>query len=835
MGTKLCLTTLGRANPGQTIVLDGDGLVFFLREQFRPGCCDGVFADCDRLYAATSDFVLAMPFKLVAVFDGVSGASKNGTRMDRRAQHLDDYNRMRVLGAKSIDQLQANIKAYGAYDSTKLRPLVAPSSSEVIQRALRDAGVELIRADEEADPFISALCVERNAFGVMAKDTDFAVTHLHNSHYIFLPSVHEEKTKDGTLVFASVYDAPEVAKGLSLPLGLLPILACLAGNDHLSDDALRPTWERLNLPTRGNRHARLSSIVAHLRGLQLTAATHASADPFQLSMRALRELGLDNAAFHTALMSYKVDISLVAPPSVDCVLFEGQPHVLPAPLLQRMRQVRGGKNILQLVVAKSYDCEIRLGTAYYPVIHLGLRPLRQRLYGLVFGSADATVSECFVERNPLTRFLRIVEDDPVKAITTPNICSSSSSSNGAAFAGCFEQSDRAFQAGVLVRTTLGEDLVANARFTEALLALTEEAPQLGLAVVALKHLLLLRLHHFCDKEARLILACSIMTAQQWRRFGVASSGAGPESLVGSAVAAVECFWAALRSVEDVNEACNQPFASFESDRQFQHRTFYNLHANDSVDPWMRAHPGCAELFSRAMALVCGDEEAGGGVSVLTQAMSATSIREGPPQEEGLDDIELARRAHMRTLKTQMKAEKKRLAEAKKKEEMAVAAANVGGDESDEYEGSKVKKKTKRGKRKKGKGAGTQSTGARARQLHGIIIPEHLRSARLMPLLTLDEIKQHERYRNGPCPHFSRNGTCNYSTTTCGFTHLEVDRVPCRSFFSGYCRYDPCRQSHNDVHRLFVASRSAAQPRRGSDVDRRASQLAAKYVGMMPQF
>jgi hypothetical protein len=209
-------------------------------------------------------------------------------------------------------------------------------------------------------------------------------------------------------------------------------------------------------------------------------------------------------------------------------------------------------------------------------------------------------------------------------------------------------------------------------------------------------------------------------------------------------------------------------------------------------------------------------------------MSATSIREGPPQEEGVDGTELARRAHMRALREEKKAEKKRQAEAKKEEELAVAlaAASGGGDESDKGEGgdSKAKKKTKRGRRRKGKGGGTQSNPPGARD-------GDLRSERLMPLLTLDEIEQHERYRNGPCSHFSRSGACNYIDTTCRFTHLEVDREPCLDYFSGRCRYNPCFRSHNEMHRPFVAS--ATHPRRGQDVDRRATQLAGIFAYLMP--
>ncbi|XP_055010265.1 constitutive coactivator of peroxisome proliferator-activated receptor gamma isoform X2 [Boleophthalmus pectinirostris] len=158
--------------------------------------------------------------RLVFFFDGVVEEQKRPTWIKRRH---------RVNG--DICKIFAHIKAYGEQPRGEM--CVLPSGLATFTRfALKSLGQEVFCSVREADYEIASYAREHNCMGILGQDTDYII-------FDSAPYLSSAKLRINSLTTV-LYDRQRLCHTLGLAVFHLPLLACLLGNDVVSEEQMQP-------------------------------------------------------------------------------------------------------------------------------------------------------------------------------------------------------------------------------------------------------------------------------------------------------------------------------------------------------------------------------------------------------------------------------------------------------------------------------------------------------------------------------------------------------------------------------------------------------------------
>jgi hypothetical protein len=225
------------ATPLPIIIVDGSALAYFLFQ--RCEACqwwDG--GDLRAFDLAAADFVhnmRAAGVEMRVVFDGMVHPLKHDTvigRLRDNAKRMESY--LTQMRSKKGEQLRHSgfVLPFGIIDCL----------AEAFQRE----GVTCRRALYEADRELAQEYLEwsaKGAIGVLSNDSDFICMRVP-----LLPL--NEIRLEATTFTAVVYEPATVAKSIGIGEHMLPMLACMAGNDYISRDTLAAFHHKL-VPSSG--------------------------------------------------------------------------------------------------------------------------------------------------------------------------------------------------------------------------------------------------------------------------------------------------------------------------------------------------------------------------------------------------------------------------------------------------------------------------------------------------------------------------------------------------------------------------------------------------------
>ncbi|KAL6113241.1 fam120b [Pungitius sinensis] len=393
---RVCTST---ANvPSATLVVDG---MACLRHWYtcKDWVCGGQWREYMDVLKGWVEAFTSAGIRLVFFFDGVVEDQKRQVWVKRRR---------RVNG--EISKMFRHMKAYGEQPGTELFCL--PSGLATFTCfALRSLGQNVFCSVQEADYEIASYARQHGCMGILGQDSDFLI-------YESAPYLSVAKLRIDSLTTV-MYDRQRLCRAIGLTATQLPLLACLLGNDVVSEEQMQHIRNnaiatyRTNNPTphrgapQGQKVHAVSQLVSSLWGREeqepgfIPQSVNLSAPHRELLKKGVRSyllLGQD--------ASQRGDIS--AAPSA----FEK--HVSPQ-ILKACREkhiATEGFMVYSVVCQGVIDCSNTLedeeDSELLPQA-LVYKPCRQRMYGLLLlrghegSSVDLpAIREWFVYRgNPL--------------------------------------------------------------------------------------------------------------------------------------------------------------------------------------------------------------------------------------------------------------------------------------------------------------------------------------------------------------------------------------------------------------------------------------------------
>jgi hypothetical protein len=175
LGSNLCacsdrveLTTLAQSMGRRVeLAVDGMGLAYFL---FRSGKFDWKYGgDMFTFSQYVIDYVCtlrACHVDLFVVLDGILERGKQATKLSRMQAEVDDM----LVAAHHA----AHCWSLPVTDPDRVMVLPMFVVHTLVE-ALREARVQLVRAEREADGVIAAACAARGCLAVLSNDSDFAI------------------------------------------------------------------------------------------------------------------------------------------------------------------------------------------------------------------------------------------------------------------------------------------------------------------------------------------------------------------------------------------------------------------------------------------------------------------------------------------------------------------------------------------------------------------------------------------------------------------------------------------------------------------------------------
>jgi len=217
------------------LVVDGNSLIYQL---YADSGLDWVNGGEYELFAKfLYEFLNAFKqndILMTIVFDGIEESSKNDTKIDRSNDKIEHN--------KKISELYPNTQV--GDKKLRITPLLKFISFDIFSKF---SNITLIQSPFEADPYIAKISQEIKAFGVITSDSDFMI--LDTNGFIPCDSIKIEKKEDSFEITVAKKEIKSIATTLHVPTEqdvekkLLPLLACLLGNDYISPKLLKPFHE----------------------------------------------------------------------------------------------------------------------------------------------------------------------------------------------------------------------------------------------------------------------------------------------------------------------------------------------------------------------------------------------------------------------------------------------------------------------------------------------------------------------------------------------------------------------------------------------------------------
>ncbi|XP_068614221.1 constitutive coactivator of peroxisome proliferator-activated receptor gamma-like [Brachionichthys hirsutus] len=173
--------------------------------------------------------------RLVFFFDGLVKEQKRAEWVKRRR---------RVKG--EISKIFLYMKARGQQPGRELFCL--PSGLATFTSfALRSLGQEVFSSIQEADYEIASYACQHNCMGILGQDSDFII-------YDSAPYLSVAKLQIGSLTTV-LYDRRRFCRSVGLTVAQLPLLACLLGNDVVSEEWMQNIRNEATAAYRRNKPA----------------------------------------------------------------------------------------------------------------------------------------------------------------------------------------------------------------------------------------------------------------------------------------------------------------------------------------------------------------------------------------------------------------------------------------------------------------------------------------------------------------------------------------------------------------------------------------------------
>jgi poly(A) polymerase Pap1/endonuclease/exonuclease/phosphatase family metal-dependent hydrolase/2'-5' RNA ligase/uncharacterized protein (UPF0248 family) len=282
LGSRVRLAQLASTSPQscrKRIIIDGNGLVFHLFErQFQspnsdhsqtasesksesstlncPPSLDRIFASFGEIRHHVQHLIrvlLACKLDVIVVFDGVQDASKNahtqkyindllvGMEQSKIAPNLDVARSCRI----PLHACTMTCAKHAIHDIQLLQ------RQQQQQQQQQQGDISVLTSTYENDRFIAgyAKLHADSVIAVLGLDSDFyvydipAYMPLSSLQYSMMDPYAEPDSI--RLVTGQLVTRTQVAKSLGINETLMPILACLTGNDFVTDSVLIPFHERV--------------------------------------------------------------------------------------------------------------------------------------------------------------------------------------------------------------------------------------------------------------------------------------------------------------------------------------------------------------------------------------------------------------------------------------------------------------------------------------------------------------------------------------------------------------------------------------------------------------
>uniref|UniRef100_A0A665UD38 Asteroid domain-containing protein n=1 Tax=Echeneis naucrates TaxID=173247 RepID=A0A665UD38_ECHNA len=213
------LVARGTANsPDPTLVVDGMACI---RHWYscRDWVCGGQWKEYVDILKSWCETFTSTGIRLVFFFDGVVEEQKRQEWVKRRR---------RVNG--EISKIFCHIKAHGEQPGRELFCL--PSGLATFTCfALRSLGQEVFCSVQEADYEIASYARQHGCMGILGQDSDFII-------YDSSPYLSVAKLQINSLTTV-LYDQQKFCQATGLSVFQLPLLACVLGNDVVSEEKMQ--------------------------------------------------------------------------------------------------------------------------------------------------------------------------------------------------------------------------------------------------------------------------------------------------------------------------------------------------------------------------------------------------------------------------------------------------------------------------------------------------------------------------------------------------------------------------------------------------------------------
>ncbi|XP_040017743.2 constitutive coactivator of peroxisome proliferator-activated receptor gamma isoform X1 [Gasterosteus aculeatus] len=213
---RVCTSTANIPSP--TLVVDG---MACLRHWYtcKDWVCGGQWREYMELLKGWVEAFTSAGIRLVFFFDGVVEDQKRQVWVKRRR---------RVNG--EISKMFRHIKACGVQPGRALFCL--PSGLATFTCfALRSLGQSVFCSEQEADYEIASYARQHGCMGILGQDSDFII-------YDSAPYLSVAKLRIDSLTTV-LYDRQRLCHAIGLTATQLPLLACLLGNDVVSEEQMQ--------------------------------------------------------------------------------------------------------------------------------------------------------------------------------------------------------------------------------------------------------------------------------------------------------------------------------------------------------------------------------------------------------------------------------------------------------------------------------------------------------------------------------------------------------------------------------------------------------------------
>ncbi|XP_041843272.1 constitutive coactivator of peroxisome proliferator-activated receptor gamma [Melanotaenia boesemani] len=223
-----------------TLVVDGMACLFYWYS-CKDWVCGGQWKEYVDVLKSWVEAFTSAGIRLIFFFDGVVEDQKRQEWIKRRR---------RVNG--EISKVFNHIKLHGEQPGKEL--VCLPSAlATFTPLALRSLGQEVFCSVREADYEIASYARQHGCMGILGQDSDFII-------YDSAPYLSVAKLRLNSLTTV-MYDRQRLCRTIGVAVTQLPLLACLLGNDVVSEEQMQhirsgamATYRRNNPPPRSGAH-----------------------------------------------------------------------------------------------------------------------------------------------------------------------------------------------------------------------------------------------------------------------------------------------------------------------------------------------------------------------------------------------------------------------------------------------------------------------------------------------------------------------------------------------------------------------------------------------------